>query len=104
MTSHIFFLAYNQQTSISFSQGQESLSVLDLSKDKHFHVKHYRIRRTDQGLYYISSKSVFPTLQDLVEHYRSKSFLKKIFRFEFCFLSSKCRWFMLFVDTALSEN
>lgn len=55
-----------------FSQGQESLSVLDLSKDKHFHVKHYRIRRTDQGLYYISSKSVFPSLQDLVDHYRSK--------------------------------
>ena len=54
------------------SKGQESLSVLDLSKDKHFHVKHYRIRRTDQGLYYISSKSVFPSLQDLVEHYRGK--------------------------------
>jgi hypothetical protein len=55
-----------------FSPGQESLSVLDLSKDKHFHVKHYRIRRTDQGLYYISSKNVFSTLQDLVEHYRCK--------------------------------
>jgi hypothetical protein len=52
--------------------GQESLSVLDLSKDKHFHVKHYRIRRTNQGMYFISSKSIFSSLQDLVEHYRSK--------------------------------
>jgi hypothetical protein len=50
--------------------GQQSLSVLDLSKDKHFHVKHYRIRRTEQGEYYISTKHVFPTLTDLVEHYR----------------------------------
>ncbi|CAF3576236.1 unnamed protein product [Rotaria socialis] len=55
------------------NQGQESLSVLDLSKDKHFHVKHYRIRRTDQGLYYISSKSIFQSLQDLVEHYRENA-------------------------------
>jgi hypothetical protein len=36
-------------------------------------VKHYRIRRTDQGYYYISSKNVFPSLPDLVEHYRGKS-------------------------------
>ena len=55
------------------NQGQESLSVLDLSKDKHFHVKHYRIRRTDQGFYYISSKNVFASLPELVEHYRGKS-------------------------------
>ena len=53
-------------------KGQESLSVLDLNKDKHFHVKHYRIRRTDQGMYYISSKITFVTLQDLVQYYRSK--------------------------------
>jgi len=48
------------------------LSVLDLTKDKHFHVKHYRIRRTNQGMYYISSKTTFGSLQDLVEHYQSK--------------------------------
>ncbi|CAF0730028.1 unnamed protein product [Didymodactylos carnosus] len=52
--------------------GQESLSVLDLSSDKHFHVKHYRIRRTDSGAYYISSKTLFQTLQELVHHYQSK--------------------------------
>ncbi|UJR33268.1 hypothetical protein I4U23_020723 [Adineta vaga] len=52
------------------NQGQESLSVLDLSKDKHFHVKHYRIRRTNQGMYYISSKTLFSNLQELVDHYQ----------------------------------
>ncbi|CAF0898766.1 unnamed protein product [Adineta steineri] len=52
------------------NQGQESLSVLDLNKDKHFHVKHYRIRRTNQGMYYISSKTLFSSLQDLVNHYQ----------------------------------
>ena len=68
----------------SFSTGQESLSVIDLSEDKHFHVKHYRIRRTNQGLYFISSKNVFSTLEDLVEHYRTKIYIlfsRKIFCF-----------------------
>ncbi|CAF4769472.1 unnamed protein product, partial [Rotaria sp. Silwood1] len=53
------------------NQGQESLSVLDLNKDKHFHVKHYRIRRTNQGMYYISSKATFSTLKELVDYYRT---------------------------------
>ena len=35
-------------------------------------MKHYRIRRTNQGMYYISSKTIFANLQDLVDHYRSK--------------------------------
>ncbi|MCC7160057.1 MAG: hypothetical protein IT281_11065, partial [Ignavibacteria bacterium] len=39
------------------------MSVLNLSEDEHFHVKHYRIRRNNQGLYYISNKSTFSTLQ-----------------------------------------
>ncbi|CAF1141138.1 unnamed protein product [Adineta steineri] len=53
------------------NQSEESLSILDFNEDKqHFHVKHYRIRRTDQGLYYISRKSTFPSLQNLVNHYQ----------------------------------
>ncbi|CAF4603011.1 unnamed protein product, partial [Rotaria sp. Silwood2] len=55
------------------NQGQESLSVLDLNKDKHFHVKHYRIRRTNQGMYYISSKATFQTLKELVDYYRTNA-------------------------------
>ena len=57
--------------------GQESLSVLDLSTDRHFHVKHYRIHRTDQSFYYISYKNTFKTLAELVEHYQSKTSKKK---------------------------
>ncbi|CAF1288751.1 unnamed protein product, partial [Didymodactylos carnosus] len=54
------------------NQGQESLSVLDLSSDKHFHVKHYRIRCVDSSLYYINSKILFPTLHELVKYYQTK--------------------------------
>ncbi|CAF3803965.1 unnamed protein product [Rotaria sordida] len=61
------FLIWSSDT----DQGQEFLSVLDLSKEEHFHVKHYRIRQTDQGMYYINSESVFSTLQNLVKHYRT---------------------------------
>ena len=72
----IFFtLIHGSIFSSFFEIGQESLSVLDLTKDKHFHVKHYRIRRTDQGFYYISSKIVFQTLTDLVDHYRGERYV-----------------------------
>ena len=55
-----------------FCKDDESLSILDLSKEKGFHVKHYRIRRTDQGLYYLSRRKYFLSLQDLVNYYKSK--------------------------------
>lgn len=88
--------------SIGFFQGQESLSVLDLSKDKHFHVKHYRIRRTNQGMYYISSKTIFANLQDLVDHYRSKQDKAKMI---FLFIQfSEYRWFVLFINTTMSKD
>jgi tyrosine-protein kinase Src len=54
-------------------QGEESLSIVDFNKERYFHVKHYRIRRTDQGLYYITTKKNFSSLQDLVHHYQSKN-------------------------------
>ncbi|KAG9282261.1 tyrosine-protein kinase SRK2 [Astyanax mexicanus] len=44
--------------------GELSLSVLDDGK-----VKHYKIRREDNGHYYVSSSRNFPTLKELVEHY-----------------------------------
>ena len=87
--------------------GQESLSVLDLSKDKHFHVKHYRIRRTDQGYYYISSKNVFSSLPDLVEHYRGKSLLYSVSSEErtlLFFVRSKCRRSLLSAHSSMSKD
>ena len=35
-------------------------------------IKHYKIRSLDEGGYYISPRSTFPTLQALVQHYSSK--------------------------------
>ncbi|XP_060769473.1 tyrosine-protein kinase SRK2 [Neoarius graeffei] len=45
-------------------QGDLSLSVLDQEK-----VKHYKIKRTDNGRYFVSKKRSFITLKELVEHY-----------------------------------
>jgi fyn-related kinase len=54
-------------------EDEESMSILDFNKERYFHVKHYRIRRTDQGLFYLNKKKVFSSLQDLVNYYQSKS-------------------------------
>lgn len=35
-------------------------------------VKHYRIRTLDSGGFYISSRSSFDTLQELVKHYKGE--------------------------------
>ncbi|XP_077076364.1 tyrosine-protein kinase FRK [Siphateles boraxobius] len=44
--------------------GELSLSVLDKGK-----VKHYKIRKLDNGGYYVSRTHNFTTLRDLVDHY-----------------------------------
>ncbi|XP_041950556.1 tyrosine-protein kinase SRK2 [Alosa sapidissima] len=48
-------------------KGEYSLSVLDKGK-----VKHYKIRKTETGEYYVSRNRTFPTLKLLVEHYSKK--------------------------------
>lgn len=45
-------------------KGELSLSVLDNGK-----VKHYKLRKTDNGHYFVSKSKTFPTLKQLVEHY-----------------------------------
>uniref|UniRef100_A0A672QEY9 Tyrosine-protein kinase n=1 Tax=Sinocyclocheilus grahami TaxID=75366 RepID=A0A672QEY9_SINGR len=47
--------------------GELSLSVLDNGK-----VKHYKIRRQDNGGYFVSRIRSFFTLKELVEHYRNE--------------------------------
>ncbi|XP_048062130.1 tyrosine-protein kinase SRK2 [Megalobrama amblycephala] len=47
--------------------GELSLSVLDNGK-----VKHYKIRKLDNGGYYVSRTLNFPTLRELVEHYSTR--------------------------------
>lgn len=44
------------------------LSVLDDTT-----VKHYKLRKTDNGHYYVSRAKTFPTLKLLVEHYSNES-------------------------------
>lgn len=45
--------------------GNYSLSIREMDS-----VKHYRIRSMDNGGFFIASRAVFPTLSQLVEHYK----------------------------------
>ncbi|XP_040920605.1 tyrosine-protein kinase SRK2 [Toxotes jaculatrix] len=45
-------------------KGELSLSVLDCGR-----VKHYKLKKTDNGQYFVSRTRSFPTLKQLVEHY-----------------------------------
>lgn len=49
--------------------GAYSLSIRDWDDNKGEHVKHYKIRKLDNGGYYITTRSQFDTVQELVEHY-----------------------------------
>ncbi|KAK2846281.1 hypothetical protein Q7C36_011135 [Tachysurus vachellii] len=51
------------------TKGAFSLSILDWDEVKREHVKHYKIRKLDSGGYYITTRSQFQTLQQLVQHY-----------------------------------
>lgn len=54
---------------IPFFQGAYSLSIQDWDDIKGDHVKHYKIRKLDNGGYYITTRAQFETLQQLVQHY-----------------------------------
>ncbi|KAM9496357.1 tyrosine-protein kinase fynb isoform 2-T3 [Clarias gariepinus] len=51
------------------TKGAFSLSIRDWDEAKGEHVKHYKIRKLDSGGYYITTRSQFQTLQQLVQHY-----------------------------------
>ncbi|XP_036744999.2 tyrosine-protein kinase Blk isoform X1 [Manis pentadactyla] len=53
------------------TKGAFSLSVKDVTTQGEV-VKHYKIRSLDEGGYYISPRTTFPTLQALVQHYSKK--------------------------------
>lgn len=52
------------------SAGAYSLSIRDWDDNKGDHVKHYKIRKLDNGGYYITTRSQFDTVQQLVVHYQ----------------------------------
>lgn len=49
--------------------GAYSLSIRDWDEAKGDNVKHYKIRKLDNGGYYITTRAQFDTLQKLVKHY-----------------------------------
>ncbi|OXB79341.1 UNVERIFIED_CONTAM: hypothetical protein H355_013262 [Colinus virginianus] len=55
------------------TKGCYSLSVRDRDELQGSSIKHYRIRTLDSGGFYITSRSCFNTLQELVEHYKGQS-------------------------------
>lgn len=50
-------------------KGAYSLSIRDWDDMKGDNVKHYKIRKLDNGGYYITTRAQFETLQKLVKHY-----------------------------------
>ncbi|XP_015228618.1 PREDICTED: proto-oncogene tyrosine-protein kinase Src-like, partial [Cyprinodon variegatus] len=54
------------------TKGAYCLSVLDYDNTRGLNVKHYKIRKLDSGGFYITSRTPFPSLQQLVNHYRSQ--------------------------------
>uniref|UniRef100_A0A6Q2WZ02 Tyrosine-protein kinase n=1 Tax=Esox lucius TaxID=8010 RepID=A0A6Q2WZ02_ESOLU len=53
------------------TKGAYCLSVLDYDNTKGLNVKHYKIRKLDSGGFYITSRTQFNNLQQLVAHYHS---------------------------------
>ncbi|XP_032936796.1 tyrosine-protein kinase Fgr isoform X1 [Catharus ustulatus] len=51
------------------TKGAYSLSIRDWDEAKGDHVKHYKIRKLDNGGYYITTRAQFNTVQQLVQHY-----------------------------------
>uniref|UniRef100_A0A669E161 Tyrosine-protein kinase n=1 Tax=Oreochromis niloticus TaxID=8128 RepID=A0A669E161_ORENI len=55
------------------TKGAYSLSIRDWDDNKGDHVKHYKIRKLDNGGYYITTRSQFDTVQQLVVHYQERA-------------------------------
>uniref|UniRef100_A0A3B5K720 Tyrosine-protein kinase n=1 Tax=Takifugu rubripes TaxID=31033 RepID=A0A3B5K720_TAKRU len=55
------------------TKGAYSLSIRDWDDNKGDHVKHYKVRKLDNGGYYITTRSQFDTVQELVEHYTERA-------------------------------
>ncbi|KAK9531194.1 hypothetical protein VZT92_010636 [Zoarces viviparus] len=51
-------------------KGERSLSVLDVGSGR---VKHYKLKKLDNGHYFVSRNRSFETLEELVEHYSKQA-------------------------------
>lgn len=59
-------------------EGAYSLSIRDWDEMKGDNVKHYKIRKLDNGGYYITTRAQFETLQKLVKHYTGRQAARKL--------------------------
>lgn len=66
------FSCFNSCLLFCLLTGAYCLSVLDYDNAKGLNVKHYKIRKLDSGGFYITSRTQFTSLQQLVFHYRSE--------------------------------
>ncbi len=75
----VHFSTFYHHVGFFFSAGAYCLSVLDYDNTKGLNVKHYKIRKLDSGGFYITSRTQFSNLQQLVSHYRSKFGASELF-------------------------
>lgn len=66
------FLYFGEKTDVTCFLGAYSLSIRDWDEVRGDNVKHYKIRKLDNGGYYITTRAQFESLQKLVKHYRGK--------------------------------
>ncbi|XP_064082189.1 tyrosine-protein kinase SRK2-like isoform X6 [Macrobrachium nipponense] len=64
-----FLIRMSEQSSHGYS-----LSIRDWDQNKGEHVKHYRIKVTDTGGFFITSSQAFRTLNDLVDAYKKNNY------------------------------
>lgn len=64
--------------SLSLLPGAYSLSIRDWDEVRGDNVKHYKIRKLDNGGYYITTRAQFDTLQKLVKHYTGMWIFQKM--------------------------
>ncbi|XP_037788477.1 tyrosine-protein kinase SRK2-like isoform X3 [Penaeus monodon] len=64
-----FLIRMSEQSSHGYS-----LSIRDWDQQKGEHVKHYRIKVTDNGGFFITSSQAFRTLNDLVDAYKRNNY------------------------------
>lgn len=58
---------------VSTDKNALALSVLDFRTDtRTLDIKHYRIRKLDNGGCYISPKKLFASIRQLIDYYKSK--------------------------------
>lgn len=63
-------------------KGAYSLSLRDWDEVKGDNVKHYKIRKLDNGGYYITTRAQFENLQKLVKHYTGMQHIHLILMWE----------------------